>query len=192
MSTALLELDRRLGHVFENFHPAYRYLSVASFGSPKLDPYSLFHLNSIYHFSACALHSSIIPLFSNTPSGQQVPRKLLRISAEEAERHSAITLDMATAFLSTRPDISRLPSITGFAMFVASTIHFKSLVAQRKLQTYGVGKLKAALSILERLKDHWRHLNDLVNNSAASQLLSGLIISVVSARITLFIGRPKH
>jgi transcriptional regulator of heat shock response len=99
---------------------------------------------------------------------------------------------MATAFLSTRPDISRLPSITGFAMFVSSTIHFKSLVAQRKLQKYGVGKLKAALSILERLKDHWRHLNDLVNNSAASQLLSGLIISVVSARITLFIGRPKH
>jgi hypothetical protein len=78
-------------------------------------------------------------------------------------KHSAMLLDMATAFLSTRPDISRLPSITGFAMFVASTIHFKSLVAQRKLQTYGAGRLKAAVSILERLKEYWAYLNGLVS-----------------------------
>ena len=78
-------------------------------------------------------------------------------------RHAAIILDMATAFLSIRPDVSRLPSVTGFAMFVAAAIHFKSLVAQRKLQTYGAGRLKAAVSILERLKEYWVALNDLVS-----------------------------
>lgn len=67
--------------------------------------------------------------------------------------------------MSSRPDISRLPSIVGFAMFVGSTIQFKSLQAQRKLQTYGTGRFKAAIFILERLKAYWDSLEGLVSRS---------------------------
>lgn len=84
------------------------------------------------------------------------------MSAEESVKQAVIILDMATAFMSSRPDISRLPSLVGFAMFVASTIQFKSLGAQRMLQTYGTGRFKAAIFILDRLKEYWNSLQGLV------------------------------
>lgn len=85
------------------------------------------------------------------------------MAAEESVKHAAVILDMATAFMGTRPDISRLPSMVGFAMFVASTIQFKSLGAQRKLQTYGTARFKAAIVILDRLKEYWDSLQGLVS-----------------------------
>jgi hypothetical protein len=86
----------------------------------------------------------------------------MRLSAEESVKHAAIVLNMAMSFIGSRPDISRLPSIVGFAMFVASTIQFKSLLAQRKLQTYGVGHFKAAIIILDHLRVYWDSLEGLV------------------------------
>lgn len=71
---------------------------------------------------------------------------------------------MATAFLSTNPDVARLPSTTGYAMFVAVTLHFKSIVAQRKLRNPGVlSRFKAALYILDRLKMYWSTIGALVS-----------------------------
>lgn len=87
------------------------------------------------------------------------------MSAEESVKHAAITLDMATAFMSSHPDISRLPSMVGFAMFVASAIQYKSLGAQRKLQTHGTGRFKAAIFILNRLKTYWVSLESLVSQT---------------------------
>lgn len=94
-------------------------------------------------------------MFSETTSTPLVSKKLVRISVEESVRDAALLLDMASAFLSTRPDMSRLPSITGYAMFVACTVHFKTLVAQRKLQQFGTSRFKGAVCILERLKEYW-------------------------------------
>lgn len=69
---------------------------------------------------------------------------------------------MASMFLRNEPDISRLPSISGYAMFVASTVYFKSLVAQRKVQLQNISRLTAALYILQNLKLYWTTLQKLV------------------------------
>lgn len=74
---------------------------------------------------------------------------------------------MVADFMSTRPDISRLPSMVGFTMFVASTIQFKSLGAQRKLQTYGTGRFKAAIVLLSCLKEYWDSAQGLVCHSSS-------------------------
>ena len=129
-------MDQRLGTVFENLHPHLRYQNTASFLSKRKDPYRLLVLHSLYRLCACALRSSIVPLFSNTPSNPHIAKKLVCLSAQETVKHASLVLDMATAFLSTRPDISKVPSITGYATFVATTVHFKSLVAQHKLQAH--------------------------------------------------------
>jgi hypothetical protein len=165
----LHELDGRLGLVLENLHPDLRYVGASTFAVVKLDPYKLFELHCLYRLCACALHSSVVPLFSSTPStNTTASSKMVRLSAEEAVKHAVTTLKMATVFLSAiRPDISRLPSITGFAMYVASVIYVKSLVAQRELTSAPsnttnfphIGRLKAAVSILDRLKDYWLTLN---------------------------------
>jgi len=153
--STLLALDRRLEIFFENLHPDFRYLGLSSFTSLKTDPCRLFSLHCIYHLCACVLHSSIVPIFSGTPSDPQISKKLARMSAEEAVKHSMITIDMAMAFLSICPDKSRLSGITGYALFVSSTVQFKSLSAQGKLQSQGTSRCNAAILILEQLKEYW-------------------------------------
>ncbi|KAL5315282.1 hypothetical protein ACEPPN_016149 [Leptodophora sp. 'Broadleaf-Isolate-01'] len=176
----LFELDRRLGIVFENFHPDLRYQQADSLTSAKLDPYRLFSIHCLYRLCACALHTSIVPLFSESPSTPLVSKKLVRISAEESVKHASLMLDMASVLLTTRPDISRLPSIIGYAMFVACTVHFKSLVAQRRLQKYGTSRFRGAVCILEQLKEYWatnQGLWDALKNLYASK---GLDIDTIS------------
>jgi len=94
----------------------------------------------------------------------------VQLSVEESVNHAASILDLATSFLENNPDASRLPSITGHAMFVAITVHFRSLVAQRKLQTQSVGRFKAAVAILASLKEYW-----LTHQDSVSQFLVSAI-----------------
>ena len=156
-------MDRRLGKVFDDLHPHLQYVNATTFTSPKLDKYRLFEIHILYRSTNCALNSSIVPLFANSTTNQYISKKAVRLSAEQSVKHAAIILDMATAFMSSRPDISRLQSMVGFAMFVALTIQFKSLSAQRKLQIYGTGGFKAAIVILDRLKEYWETLQILVS-----------------------------
>jgi hypothetical protein len=158
-----LKLDRRLETVFENLHADFKYSGPASFISPKLDLYTLFSLQCLYRLCACVLHSSLVPLFSSIPSDPEISKKVVRMCAEEAVKHSVITLDMATAFLNTRPDKSRLSSMTGYAMFVSSAVQIRSLGVQGKLGTHA-GHLKAAIAILRHLNEYWAPLRGLVSN----------------------------
>jgi hypothetical protein len=157
-----LRLDRRLETISENLHPDFRYSGPSSFTSPKIDPYTLFSLQSLYRLCACVLHLSFVPLFSSTPQDPEISKKLMRMCAEEAVKHSIVILDMATAFLSTRPDKSRLSSMTGFAMFVSSIVQIRSLSAQGKIKTHA-GHLKAAISILTELTQYWAPLRGLAS-----------------------------
>lgn len=86
------------------------------------------------------------------------------MSAEEAVDHSMLLIDLAADFLTTSPDKSRLPSMIGYAMFVAATIQFKSLGAQGKLRDYSLARLYPAVSILDQLKEYWRPLRGLVSH----------------------------
>lgn len=175
----LLELDRRMAKVYDSFHPHLQFVNATTFTSPKIDKYRLLTLHLLYRASNCALHSSIVPLFSNSTTNPHVSKKVVRLSAEESVKHAALILDMATAFMSSRPDISRLPSIVGFAMFVASTIQFKSLGAQRKLQTYGTSRFRAAIFILDRLKEYWDSLQGLWASLKAMFAQAGIDLQAI-------------
>ncbi len=168
-----LKLDRRLESIGEKLPLDFKYSGPSSFTSPKLDPYTLFSLQSLYRLCACALHSSLVPLFSSTPPDPDISKKLVRMCAEEAVKHSVITLDMATSFLSIRPDKSRLSSMTGYAMFVSSAIQIRSLGAQGKLKTHA-GHIRAAISILRELNQYWTPLRALVSKSTTLRLNSQL------------------
>ncbi|CZR66494.1 uncharacterized protein PAC_16395 [Phialocephala subalpina] len=181
---ALLELDQRLRLVFEHHHPNLRYLNASSFKSGKIDAYKLFSLHSLYHLCACALHSSIVPVFSDITTTPLLPKTFVRLSAQESVNHAVLTLDMATAFIDIRPDTSRLPSIMGYAMFVASTVHFKSLVAQRKFRAHGLGRFKAAISILERLKEYWTPLQAMWSDLKSVFASQGININTISTSDT--------
>lgn len=158
------ELDRRLKLLFEQLSVAFPFSSSAPFQSPNLDAYRIFSLHCLYHLCSCVLHSSLVPIFSNNLSNPHISKLLVQLSVEESVTHATSILDMASTFLFRRPDISRLPSIVGYCMFVSSTVQFKSLVAQQRLQVRYTSRLKAALCILQRLKEYWTPLQDLWNS----------------------------
>jgi hypothetical protein len=168
-TASLLELDQRLEFIFRNFHSDFRYTNASSFVSPKLDSHRLFFLHGLYHLCACVLHSSIVPLFSDGTSNNHIPQKVVRLSVRQCLKHSAIVLDMATAFVSNHLDSSRLPSILGYVIFVACAIHFKSFVAQGKphidISSYSAAQYAAAVYILKLLKTYWVTLEGLVSST---------------------------
>lgn len=159
--STLLALDRRLEVFFENLHPDFRNFGLESLRSPKTDPYKLFTMLCVYHLSIIVLHSSIVPIFSSTLSDLDISKKFVRLSAKEALQHSKLVIDMARIFVGC-PDISRLPGIAGYALFVSASIQLKSLSAQGKLQSQGPGCCNAAVSILGYLKEYCIPLHDLV------------------------------
>jgi hypothetical protein len=159
----LVILDRRLEIFFENLHPDFRYPGLASFTSPKTDPYRLFSLLCLSNLCACALYSSIVPVFSGTPSDSRIPKKLSGMYAEEAVKCSMFIADIATAFLGICPDISRLSGLSGYALFVSCSVQFKALSAQGQLQSKGTGHCNAAISILKHLKEHSHPLQGIVH-----------------------------
>jgi hypothetical protein len=89
-------------------------------------------------------------------------KKMVRLSAEEAVKHASSLLEMADAFLSAKADPARLPSVAGFAMFIACVIQFKSLGAQRKLQVAGTSSFTASICVLSSVKLYWTSLREMV------------------------------
>ncbi|CAG8958161.1 hypothetical protein HYFRA_00000512 [Hymenoscyphus fraxineus] len=156
-----LELDSKLSLALDYLGPEHRYADLATFTSQKCDNYKLFWLHGLYRLGALTLHSSLVPVFSNDPPHPLISKKLVRLSAEEVIRHSACTLDMATAFLNTNPDLSRMASTTAYLLFVAINLHFRALVAQRTLRIHGLGRFKAAIFIIDRLQIYWTTLSGL-------------------------------
>lgn len=161
----LTSLDRRLEDVYENIHPDFRSTTSAALANAKCDPYRLFGLHAIYHLCACALHSSIVPVFSGASPDPHISKKQTRLSAEESVKHSIMLADMATTFTSIYIDKSRISSFTGYALFVSCNIQFKARVAQGRLRSHGTSRLNAAISIIEELKDYWQPQGSIVSIS---------------------------
>lgn len=157
-----LDLDSKLGSALDYLGPDLRYVDLATFTSQKGDNCKLFWLHGLYRLGALTLHSALVPVFSNDPPHPHISKKLVRLSAEEVIRHSSFALDMATAFLNTNPDLSRMASTTAYVMFVTINLHFRYLVAQRTLRAHGLGRFKAAIFIIDRLKIYWSNLSEMV------------------------------
>jgi hypothetical protein len=161
----LQELDQQLELIHDNLNPDFQYTDQSSFANREVrHSYQLFSVHALYHLCVCTVHSSIVPVFSNIPPDPRISKKLTRLSAEEAVKHSLKLCNMATDFLGIVPDKSRCPSFSAYAMFVAASIQFKSLGAQGLLRNDSIGRLYPAISILERVKRIWRPLEGLVRN----------------------------
>lgn len=160
------DLDHRLDQAHER---------LLSYGTPEVpcstsssESYLLFSVLCLYHLCACTLTSTMVPLFSNIPSNPLVSKKMSRICAEDAIRHASELLELAAKFVVNQADAARLPSTIGFAMFVASTIHFRTLGAQNKLRSHGLDKIHPAIVMVQELKSYWRPLSGPVSIKSAT------------------------
>lgn len=161
--SSMQALDHRLDTLFDKLN------SIVQFEAPgpasSVESYLLFVVHCLYHLCVCTLSSSLVPLFSSIASNSQVSKKLSRVSAEETIKHSNALLDIASSFVRNGADVSKLPSMTGFALFVAATVQFKALSAQGKLQGRAMERMYPAIRMIQELKGYWRPLAVPVSSS---------------------------
>lgn len=103
----LLSLDRQLEIFYEDIPGEYRFITAQSFIKSK-DPYNVWSLHCLYHLSLCALHSSVVPIFSSTPADSRLSKKFVRLCAEQAVKHSLILADLANAFVNMQMDATKV------------------------------------------------------------------------------------
>jgi hypothetical protein len=155
-------LDTRLGFVFDCLSPEIRYANFSTSEDSKIPAFATLWLNGLYRICSMSLHAALVPMFSKHPPHPSIPKKMVRLSAEEVVKQATITLDMATTFLDTGTDLRKLSLTIGYMMLMAVTLHFKSLMAQRKLRLDRVSRSKAALVIIKKMKTYWATLDMLV------------------------------
>lgn len=161
----LQDFDQQLELIRDKFHPDFQYKDITSFSSREIThSYQLFAVQVLYRLCVCTLHSSIVPLFSGISPDARISRKLTCTSAGEAVKHSRALIGLAADLLGVHSDKSRCPSFTGYAMFMAVSIQFKSLAAQGLLRGDVIVNLYPAIAILDCLKRIWRTQESLVSN----------------------------
>lgn len=156
---AMQEVDHRLDLAEEQLDPNKSF-KVPTVGAHN-EQYLLTAVHCLYHLCGCTLSSALIPLFSNVPakiSAGIMSKKMSRIIAQDAIGHALALLAIGSDFVRNGADISRLPSMTGFSMFVACTIYFKALFAQGKLRSQTLDRIRPAVIILEELQQYWQRL----------------------------------
>ncbi|KAI8947499.1 hypothetical protein F4801DRAFT_582324 [Xylaria longipes] len=85
----------------------------------------IIHINTLYHQSLCALHASLVPVFSCSPGdGWSATRQL---SAQIAFEHAVKMSSLIAAILETTPQTSGIPMFMGYAAYCGCAIQIPFL-----------------------------------------------------------------
>lgn len=81
-----------------------------------------FFILSIYHLSMIFLHSSMVPALSLSTAGKSIPPAVIKISSQTATTHAERFAKMTRGYLSTKPEIAKIPSFVGYCAFVTGMV----------------------------------------------------------------------
>ncbi|KAK6382038.1 hypothetical protein LTS17_003923 [Exophiala oligosperma] len=113
-------------------------------------------LNVVYHQSLCALHSSIVPLFS-WGEGDVSCATARQISAQEAYEHACTASELFDAVLSGYDGVSAMPSFIAYAAYCGCAIQIPFM----RSSNYSIGKraranVGANVKLLQIMASYWR------------------------------------
>lgn len=143
---------------------------LAAVPSHELPKLLLLHV--LYHQCLCSLHSSIVPLFSWSPS-EGVFSYAQQLSAQTAFEHANSVSRLLHAALELDWDCRRMPSFIGYAAYSACAIQTPFLwCSQPNVKQRAVSNALANLKTLQILGKHWAFLDVLVRFLAPRLTLS--------------------
>lgn len=124
-------------------------------------------LNVVYHQSLCALHSSIVPLFS-WGEGDVSCATARQISAQEAYEHACTASELFDAVLSGYDGVSAMPSFIAYAAYCGCAIQIPFM----RSSNYSIGKraranVGANVKLLQIMASYWRFACLLVSDAAS-------------------------
>ncbi|KAL2061377.1 hypothetical protein VTL71DRAFT_7650, partial [Oculimacula yallundae] len=124
--------------------------------TPRNDLPRLILLHSVYYQCLCAMHSSIVPLYS-WGKQEQVPARALQLSAQIAYDNACTLSELFRSILEQLPDTSDLASFVGYAAYCGCAIQIPfmgcSNIAVRERATTNV---QANLQIIHSIGVNWK------------------------------------
>lgn len=122
-------------------------------------------LNVLYHQALCALHSSIVPLFSwsNQDSGFSTA---IQVSAQIAYDHAIVVSELLNVVLSNYGRLSTIPSFVSYAAYCGTAIQIPFMNSSdpivRERAQYNV---RINVQLIEGMSAYWKIAELLVDAS---------------------------
>jgi hypothetical protein len=162
-ASAIPKLDSKIGEWWSHLPPSLE-LSPCSISLVPQDTLPLlFLIHVVYHQCLCALHSSIVPLFSWTSSsdGHSYARQ---ISAQVAFEHATAVSLLADAAVQHSWDLARTPSYVGYAAYCACAILIPFMwCIQPDVKERAKLNVVANLTLIRHLGRYWKFIALLVS-----------------------------
>lgn len=119
-------------------------------------------LNVAYHQSMCALHASIVPLFSWS-AGQISWPSARQISAQKAYEHACAVSTLIKATLAIFARVSAIPSFVAYAAYCGCAIQIPFMwAAEPSVRQRACDNVKANLRMIHILSKYWKFSSILV------------------------------
>lgn len=149
-------LDDALTSWWSALHPDYRLTPATLPNIPVHQLPEILLVNVVYHQSICALHASVVPLFSWTPSDESWA-SARQVSAQKTYVHAGAVSDLIAATLATHPKFVMTHTFLAYAAYSGCAIQipftWSSNPMIKKRATTNVSK---NMKMVQSMTPHWK------------------------------------
>lgn len=149
-------LDDTLTDWWSALQPGFK---LAPAALPNMPTHQLSHtllLNAVYHQCMCALHASVVPLFSWTPS-ESSWTSARQASAQKAYEHASAVSNLITATLTSHPQLAITHSFLAYAAYSGCAVQvpfmWSSNPVIKKQATVNVSK---NVRMIQSMTPYWK------------------------------------
>jgi len=155
-------LDGRTNEWWSKLHQSLQ-ITPAEMPSEIIPSLLLVHI--IYHSCLCALHSSIVPLFSWSTSDRASPYAR-QLSAQSALQHANAISSLLGAAREVQLEPARMPSFIGYAAYCACTVQIPFLWCSKpEIKRRAHANLLTNLGAIQGIGKQWKLIELLVSPS---------------------------
>jgi hypothetical protein len=160
---ALQELDSRINDWWTAMSPSLALTPASVSTAPLCVLPRLLLIHIVYHQCLCALHASIVPLYSWSVSDESC---LLarQISAQLAFEHANAASELFEAALRRPWDASRIPSFVGYSAYCACAIQMPFMwCANPVVRERAYANVLVDLRMINLVGKYWKFVEYLVS-----------------------------
>ncbi|KAF2102508.1 hypothetical protein NA57DRAFT_52077 [Rhizodiscina lignyota] len=165
--SVLQDLHSRISDWWSGLSPSLKVSSDSLPSAPRQTSPLLLLICIIYHQSLCALHASIVPLFSYNLNTENLSYAR-QVSAQLAYEHSDAISTLLKAVLRHSFEMDRIPSFVGYAAYCACAVQMPFFwCTNQGVQDRVRSNVLANLRIIQQIGKYWRYVALLGINAQA-------------------------
>ena len=113
-------------------------------------------LNVLYHQALCALHSSIVPLFSWSKQNSGFSTAI-QVSAQIAYDHAVLASELLNLVLTSYGRLSAIPSFVSYAAYCGTAIQIPfTNSSDRKIRERAQNNVHVNVKLIEMMSAYWK------------------------------------